>query len=129
MPGVDFEETFTPVTHLDTNWSVLHIGVTNDQDIDHLNVKMAFLIGNLYQKQPKRAKEVDKEGWVCYLNKSLYNLRQASQQWSKKLYDCLMKEEEFTCCTAEHSIYTCKDKTGTAILAVHVNDMPLTVLL
>src|SRR5882724_10603725 len=27
--GIDFEETFAPVTHLDSIWSLLHIGATN----------------------------------------------------------------------------------------------------
>ena len=42
----------------------------------------------------------------------------------EKLYDCLTKEG-FMCCAAEHSIYTQMDGTGTAILAVHVDNMPL----
>ena len=48
----------------------------------------------------------------------------ASRQWSKKLYDCLTKEG-FMHCAAKHSIYTQTEGTGTAILAVHVDNMPL----
>jgi len=43
----------------------------------------------------------------------------------KKLYDCLTREG-FTCCTAEHSIFTCSDTLGTVVLAVHMDDMPVT---
>src|SRR5882724_7843244 len=106
---------------------VLYIGVTNDWDIDHL--KMAFLHGKLaeeiYMEQPEGEKEPGREGGICHLNKSLYGLHQASWQWSKKLYDCLTKEG-FTHCAAEHSIFTQSDTMGTVILAVHVDDMPVT---
>src|SRR6266481_7344768 len=33
------------------------------------------------------------------------------------------------CCTVEHSIYTRKDKAGTAIIAIHIDDMPITASL
>src|SRR5882724_895947 len=67
--GVDFEETFAPVTCLESIRSVLHIGATNDWKIDHLDVNTAVLHGNLdeeiYMEQPKGAKEPGKEDWVC----------------------------------------------------------------
>ena len=31
------------------------------------------------------------------------------------------------CCAAEHSIYTWTDETGTVILAIHMDDMPITM--
>jgi|SRR5882724_3342379 len=58
--------------------------------------------------------------------KSLYGLHQASWQWSKKLHDWLTKEG-FTCCAEEQSIFTHMNELGTAILAIHVDDMPVTV--
>jgi len=76
-------------------------------------------------EQPEDAKEPRKEDWVCHLNKSLYCLWQASHQWSKKLHDCLTKEG-FTCCVMEQSIFTHLDDLGTAIIAVHVDDMLVT---
>jgi len=54
---------------------VLHIGATNDWDIDHLDIKTAFLHGELdeeiYMEQPEGAKEPRREDWICHLNKSL----------------------------------------------------------
>jgi len=40
--GVDFGETYAPVTWLKSIQTVLHIGAMNDWDIDHLDVKTAF---------------------------------------------------------------------------------------
>jgi len=45
-------------------------------------------------------------------------------EWSKKLHNCLTKEG-FTCYLGEHSISTRSHDLGTAILAVHVDDMPV----
>ena len=82
VPGVDFGETYAPVTQLESIRTVLHIGATNDWDIDHLDVKTAFLHGELdeeiYMEQPEGVKEPGKEDWICRLNKSLYGLCQAS---------------------------------------------------
>ena len=47
VPGVNFRETYTPVTQLESICTVLHIGATNDWDIDHIDIKMAFLHGEL----------------------------------------------------------------------------------
>ena len=78
---MDFGETYTLVTRLESICTVLHIGASNDWEIDHLDVKTAFLHGELYEEiymeQPEGAKEPGKEDWVCHLNKSLYGLRQA----------------------------------------------------
>jgi len=108
--------------------TVLHIGTTNDWDINHLDVKTTFLQGELdeenFMEQPEGVKEPGKEDWICCLNKGLYGLHQASQQWSKKLHNSLPKEG-FTCCVAEHSIFTCMDDLGMAILAIHVDNMPI----
>ena len=131
VPGVDFEEMFASIMQLESVRAILHIGATNDWNIDHLDIKTAFLHGDLdeenqeiYMEQLEGAKEPSKEDWVCRLNKSLCGLHQASRQWLKKLYDCLTKEG-FTRCAAEHSIYTWTDRIGTAILAIHVDNMSL----
>jgi len=115
---------------LESICTILHIGATNDWDIDHLDVKTTFLHGELdkeiYMEQLEGAKAFGKEDWVCCLNKILYGLCQASCQWANKLYDCLT-QEDFSHCAVEHSIFTCSDDLRTAIIAAHVDDMPVTV--
>jgi hypothetical protein len=53
---------------------ILHIGVALDWDINQLDIKMAFLHGNLeeeiYMEQLEGAKEPRKEGYVALLNKT-----------------------------------------------------------
>jgi hypothetical protein len=98
----------------------------NDWEIHQIDVKTAFLHGNLeediYMEQPTGMEEPGKENWVALLNKSLYGLRQAGRRWSKKLHKS-MSEEGFTQVSVEHSLYLRKSETGTALVAVHVDDM------
>jgi hypothetical protein len=129
VPGVDYGEMFAPISRLESVRTLLHIGAMNDWNINHLDVKLAFLHGEIeeeiYMEQPQGAKEKGKEDWVCKLNKNLYRLKPAGRRWVKKLYDCLTKEG-FEHCAAEHSIYMRRDKLGFVMIAVHIDDMPIT---
>jgi len=68
VPGIDFGETYTLVTWLELIHMILHIGTTKDWDIDHLDIKTAFLHGELdeeiYMEQLEGAKAFGKEDWV-----------------------------------------------------------------
>ena len=57
MPGVDFNETFAPVVRLETIRAILALAVKEDWEIQQMDVKGAYLNGNLkeeiYMKQPE----------------------------------------------------------------------------
>ena len=59
-----------------------------DLELHQMDVKMTFLNGNLgeniYINQLESFEEKRKENLVCKLKKSIYGLRQASQQWYLK---------------------------------------------
>ena len=69
--------------------ALLAIAAQFDLEIDQMDVKTAFLNGDLdheiYMTQPQGFVEKDKEDWVWKLNKSsLYGLKQASRAWYMK---------------------------------------------
>ncbi|GKD09663.1 retrovirus-related pol polyprotein from transposon TNT 1-94 [Tanacetum coccineum] len=68
---------------------VLPICATYDLHLEQLDVKTAFLYGNLeeeiYMLQPEGFKQKGKENLVCRLNKSLYGLEQALRCWYTRL--------------------------------------------
>ncbi|HEV7736056.1 MAG TPA: reverse transcriptase domain-containing protein, partial [Chlamydiales bacterium] len=126
VAGVDFNETFASVARMESMRTLLHVGAIQDWEIHQMDVKTAFLHGELeeelFMEQPEGMKEPGKEDWVAVLNKSLYGLRQAGRRWAKKLQKSMI-EEGFTQISVEHSLYVRKTETGTSMVAVHVDDM------
>lgn len=61
---------------------------------------------------------------VCKPNKSLYKLKQASQQWHAKLTSALISNE-FTQSIVDHSMFTKRENGKTLSLLVYVDDVLL----
>ena len=82
--GIDFDEIFSPVVKMTSIRTVLGLATTLDLEVEQMDVKTAFLHGNLeeeiYMEQPEGFKVQGKENQVCRLKKSLYGLKQAPRQ-------------------------------------------------
>jgi hypothetical protein len=93
--GIDFEETFSPVARFETVRLLLSIAALEDWEIEVLDVKTAFLFGELdeeiYMEQPQGFVKKGQEKKVCHLLKAIYGLKQAALQWNKALHDSLIK--------------------------------------
>lgn len=79
--GIDYDEVFALVARLDTVHLILSIAANRGWQVHHLDVKLAFLHGELeeevYVAQPEGFIVKNKEHLVLKLNKALYGLRQA----------------------------------------------------
>ena len=80
--GIDYEETFSPVTMLKSIRILLSIAAYFDYEIWQMDVKIAFLNGYLdetiYMVQPEGFVAKGQEQKVCKLQRSIYGLKQAS---------------------------------------------------
>ncbi|WVZ96966.1 LOW QUALITY PROTEIN: hypothetical protein U9M48_042541, partial [Paspalum notatum var. saurae] len=76
IQGVDYDETFSPVAMLKSIRILLAVAAYHDYEVWQMDVKMAFLNGNLSE---------DNDWKVCKLLKSIYRLKQASQSWNLSL--------------------------------------------
>ena len=76
--GVDFIETYSPVVRTATVRMILHLVVIERWDIKQLDVKNAFLHGDLtekvYMKQPPGFADQKHLEYVCKLHKAIYGL-------------------------------------------------------
>ena len=106
---------------------VLELVASLDLELEQLDVKIAFLHGDLkeeiYMDQPEGFKIKGKEHMVCKLKKSLYGLKQAPRQWHKK-FDSFMVGHKYTGTNANHCVYVRKFSNGRfVILLLYVDDM------
>lgn len=79
---IDFQETFSPVAQYEAIRFLLTHATLEDWEIEALDIKTAFLYGELdeeiYMEQPEGFVKKGQEGHVCRLKKAIYGLKQAS---------------------------------------------------
>ena len=77
--GIDFEEIFSPMVKMTSVRVVLGLAVSLNLEIDQLDVKTAFLHGDveeeIYMVHPEGFSVKVKENFVCRLRKSLYGYK------------------------------------------------------
>ena len=100
IEGVDFDETFSPVTRFELLQLLLLLATLENWEIHQMDIKLVFLHGNLdeeiYMEQPQGFVIAGSEHLVCQLQKALYGLKQASQAWNLQFHGVL-EELGFTC--------------------------------
>lgn len=124
--GVDFDEVFAPVTRMETVRLLLALAAQSEWEVHHLDVKSAFLNGELKEKvyvtQPRGFEKEGEEHKVYKLSKALYGLRQAPRAWYERLSKYLIKLG-FTKCPFEHAVYVKHEGNEVLIIGVYVDDL------
>ena len=125
--GVDYEEVFSPVARLSAIRTLLAFANIQDWEIHQMDVCTAFLNGELdyevFMEQPDGFVQKDKSDYVCYLNKSLYGLKQSARCWNRTL-DSYLKSNGYNVNGAENCIYVKQCSNGYfVILAIYVDDI------
>ena len=108
---------------LKTIWVLLTLATLYDWEINHMDVKTAFLNPLLneivYMTQPKGFEFDDH---VYHLRKALYGLKQAPRAWYQDI-DKFLKTLGFTSSASDPNLYISQD----IILILYVDDMLITV--
>nr|CAI44659.1 OSJNBa0061C06.9 [Oryza sativa Japonica Group] len=126
IPGIDFNDVFSPVVKHSSIRTLLSIVAMHDYELEQMDVKTAFLHGELeediYMEQSEGFVVPGKENLVCRLKKSLYGLKQSSRQWYKR-FDSFMLSQKFRRSNYDSCVYV-KVADGSAIyLLLYVDDM------
>ncbi|KAK8952504.1 hypothetical protein KSP39_PZI004609 [Platanthera zijinensis] len=126
--GVDYFDTFSPVARLSTIRVLLSVAVNKDWPLSQLNIKNAFLYGDLqeavYMEQPP-GYVAQGETRVCRLQKAIYGLKQSPRAWFEK-FSGIVTAVGFARSSADHSLFIRKTSLGLVVLAVYVDDILLT---
>ena len=130
-PGIDFEETYSPVVDATTLRYLISLAVRENIDLRLMDVVTAYLYGPLdneiHMRVPEGIELKDKKGsreqHCIKLNKALYGLKQSGRMWYNRLSEYLTKEgyknDPISPC-----IFIKKfDSKGYVIMSVYVDDL------
>ena len=129
--GVDYQEVFSPVVCYSTIRSLLAVANIYDWEIHQMDVKTAFLQGDLeeeiYMRQPDGYIDNDKPNHVCKLKKSIYGLKQAACCWNSVI-DSHLKSNGYKNSGADPCVYIklvrqSNGRIDFVILAIWVEDI------
>ena len=97
--GVDYDKTFSPVAMIKSIRILLAIAAYHDYEIWQMDVKTAFLNGNLiedvYMTQPDGFVIQEHANKICKLQRAIYGLKQASRSWNQR-FDETIKRFDFS---------------------------------
>ncbi|KAJ9565636.1 hypothetical protein OSB04_001602 [Centaurea solstitialis] len=126
--GIDYDETFSPVAMLKSIRILMAISAYFNYEIWQMDVKTAFLNGNLtedvYMEQPEGFEDPKNPNKVCKLLKSIYGLKQASRSWNLH-FDERIKEFGFAKSEFEPCVYTMFSGSIVTFLVLYVDDILL----
>jgi transposase InsO family protein len=126
-PGLDYDETFSPVVRLESLRTMIALAVQNDMKLHQMDVTTAFLNGILkeevYMKQPEGFITKGQEHLVCNLKRSIYGLKQSPRCWNSALDDSL-KKMGFVQTASDPCLYV-SSEGDLFMIGVHVDDIIL----
>ncbi|WZY94100.1 hypothetical protein YC2023_066429 [Brassica napus] len=127
--GEDYIDTFAPVAKLHTIRIVLSIATNLEWDLWQMDVKNAFLQGELedevYMHPPPGLEHLVKPGNVLRLKKAIYGLKQSPRAWYRKLSTTL-NGRGFRKSELDHTLFTLTGPSGSIVILVYVDDLIIT---
>ncbi|CAA7019223.1 unnamed protein product [Microthlaspi erraticum] len=127
--GVDYTEVFAPVARWDTIRSLLAVAAQQGWYVYQLDVKSAFLYGELkeevYVDQPEGFLKVGEEDKVYRLKKALYGLKQAPRAWFSRI-ESYFKKEGFEKSSYDHTLFFKKTEKKILVVSLYVDDLIFT---
>ena len=122
--GVDFDETYAPVSRHPTIRIMLAHANEHDLEIRQLDVKTAFLNGKLTEETwlvPPEGLGPIQPGHACFLHRALYGLRQSPRVWYETIRADL-NSIGFVASPADLGLFYCHGQRETVYLVLYVDD-------
>ena len=131
-PGIDFEETYSPVIDATTFRYLISLAVSENLEMRLMDVVTAYLYGSLDSdihmkipegfKMPEALCAKPKEMYSIKLQRSLYGLKQSGRMWYNRLSNYLTSKgyKNNAICPC---VFIKKTTSGYVIIAVYVDDL------
>ena len=121
----DYKHTFSPVAKLTIVRIFIALATTRGSLLHQLDINNAFLHGFLDEEvymYPPEGYLIAKPGQVCKLERSLYDLKQASRQWNLELTKFLLSQG-FCQSKSDYSLFTKVSQGLFTSVLVYVDDL------
>ena len=126
MEGVDYDETFALVDHMESIKILLALACHLRFKLYQMDVKTAFLNGllkeDVYAVQPERFIDPHFLDHVLYLKKALYGLKQAPRAWYDQLTQYLVSHG-FTAGKVDQTLFKKREDGKLIVAQVNVDDI------
>jgi transposase InsO family protein len=126
--GVDYEETFSPITRLASLRFIAAMAARNNWAIEQMDVNNAYLNAELtetvYIQQPPGFPQGPKDK-VLKLNKALYGLKQSGRAWYHLLCST-MTGLGYSISLCDPAVFFKRDEGEIVIIAAAVDDLTIT---
>ncbi|GKA81594.1 retrovirus-related pol polyprotein from transposon TNT 1-94, partial [Tanacetum coccineum] len=124
--GIDFEESFAPVAHLEAVQIFIAYVAHKSFPIYQMDVKTTFLNGLLkeevYVAQPDGVVDPDHPEKVYRLRKAIYGLKQAPRAWYDELSNFLISKG-FTKGIIDPTLFTIRYGENILLVQIYVDDI------
>ncbi|GKB23474.1 retrovirus-related pol polyprotein from transposon TNT 1-94 [Tanacetum coccineum] len=124
--GIDYDETYDPVTRLESIRILLAYACALDFKLFQMDVKSAFLNGfineEVYVAQPPGFIDFEKPDHVYKLKKALYGVKQAPKAWYDRLKAFLIKHE-YKIGMVDNTLFTKMRSSNLIIVQIYVDDI------
>ena len=126
IEGIDYDETFAPVTKFASLRTILAIAAELDLEVHQMDVKSAYLNGELKEEiymKPPPGLHVP-EGMVLKLVKAVYGTKQGGRVWYENIRRTL-KNMGYERTEADHAVFIRVKGDILSILALYVDDITM----
>ena len=125
--GIDYKETFAPVARISSVCALLAIAAANKWGLFQMNVKNAFLNGDLSEEvytQPPPNLSVESNK-VCHFRRALYGLKQTPRTWFVK-FSSTISRLGYMASHYDSALFLRRTDKGIILLLLYMDDMIIT---